>query len=152
MYQSSIKYFIQVVIFANCLWQQFLYMTCKIENHESHQNVKSSYVVWPKLIMYLTVSDTLYMLMITRQLETLFKTFKKSKKSLKNIVSYVQFVIFKSVESPVELNSLLLKFFCFVTWFDEKRNWRPCKRDLYLKIYCCFEIISQWFKNCRLRV
>ena len=24
------------------------------------------------------------------------------------------------MESPVELNSLLLKFFCYVTWFDDK--------------------------------
>ena len=28
----------------------------------------------------------------------------------------------------MELNSLMLKFFCHVTWFDQRQNWRPCKR------------------------
>ena len=33
------------------------------------------------------------------------------------------------MKSPVDLNSLLLIFF-YVTWFDETRHWRPCKRRL----------------------
>ena len=29
----------------------------------------------------------------------------------------VQFVIFENLKSPVKLNSLLSKFFCYITWF-----------------------------------
>ena len=31
---------------------------------------------------------------------------------------------FQFTKCSVELNSLLLKFFCYVTWFYERRNWR----------------------------
>ena len=34
---------------------------------------------------------------------------------------------FQSMRTLVELNSLLLIFFCYITWFDETRHWRPCK-------------------------
>ena len=57
---------------------------------------------------------------------------------------------FQSIKCPLELNSLLLKFFCYVTWFDERRNWRPCKRDLHFKFYSLFEIVPSWFKNYKL--
>ena len=26
------------------------------------------------------------------------------------------------------MNEIMLKFFCYVTWFDQRQNWRPCKR------------------------
>ena len=35
---------------------------------------------------------------------------------------------FQSMKSPVNMNSLLLKFYCYVTQFDERQNWRLCKR------------------------
>ena len=44
---------------------------------------------------------------------------------------------FQSMTSPVELNNLFLKFFCYITWFDG--YWSPCKRGLYVKSYCSFE-------------
>ena len=28
----------------------------------------------------------------------------------------------------VELNSILLKLFCYVAWFDLRQNWRPSKQ------------------------
>ena len=31
------------------------------------------------------------------------------------------------MKSAVELNSFLLKFFCYVTWFDQRRNRKACK-------------------------
>ena len=57
---------------------------------------------------------------------------------------------FQSMKSPVELNSLLLKFFCYVNWFDERRHWRPFKWCLFVKSYCFFEAIAKWFKNYKL--
>ena len=48
----------------------------------------------------------------------------------------------QSMKSSVELNSLFLKFFCYIIWFDETRHWRPCKRGLYVKSYCFFETIA----------
>ena len=29
---------------------------------------------------------------------------------------------FQSKKNPEKLNGLLLKYFCYVTWFDERRN------------------------------
>ena len=58
---------------------------------------------------------------------------------------------FQSTKSPIELNSLLMNFSCYVTWFDERWNWRPCKRGLYLEFYCFFDTIAQ-FKNYKLQV
>ena len=74
------------------------------------------------------------------------KLYRKKKKPQK--YCFINSVCnFQSMKSPVELNNLLLKFFCYVTWFDERQNWRPCKRGLFFKSYCFFEIISYWFKN-----
>ena len=42
------------------------------------------------------------------------------------------------MENTVELNSLLLKLFCYITWLDERRNWRTCKRGIFFKFYCFF--------------
>ena len=60
---------------------------------------------------------------------------------------------FQSMKTPVELNSLLSKFFCYITWFvispDETRPWTTCKRGLYVKPYCFFAIV-EWFKNYKL--
>ena len=49
---------------------------------------------------------------------------------------------FQSMKSPVELSSLFLKLFCYITWFDQTRHWAPCERGLYFKSYCFFEIIA----------
>ena len=49
---------------------------------------------------------------------------------------------FQSMKSPVELNSLFLTFFCYITWFKEARKWTPCKRDFYIKYYGFFETIA----------
>ena len=49
---------------------------------------------------------------------------------------------FQPLKRSVELDNLLLKFFCYVTWFDEKRHWRPYKWGLFVKSYCFFEIIA----------
>ena len=59
---------------------------------------------------------------------------------------------FQSMKSPVELNSLLLKFFCYITWLvispDQTRHWKKTwKRDLYVKFCCTFKTIDQQFKN-----
>ena len=49
-------------------------------------------------------------------------------------------------ETPVELNSLLSKFFCYITWFvispDQTRLWTTCKQGLYVKSYCFKETIG----------
>ena len=37
---------------------------------------------------------------------------------------------FQFIKSPLEQNSLFLKFFCYVTWFDEMWNWRPFKQSV----------------------
>ena len=34
------------------------------------------------------------------------------------------------MKNPVE-SDFLLKFFRYVTWFNERRNWRPGKQDLF---------------------
>ena len=43
---------------------------------------------------------------------------------------------FQYMKSPVELNSLLSKFFCYISWFvislDQTRLWTTCKRGLYV--------------------
>ena len=61
---------------------------------------------------------------------------------------------FQSMKRPVELNSLLLKFFCYITWLvispGQTRHWTTCKRGLYVKSYCFFETIAQRFKNYKL--
>ena len=49
---------------------------------------------------------------------------------------------FSSMRSPVELTSLLIKFFCYVTEFDEGRNWRPANEVYFFKSYYFFERIS----------
>ena len=49
--------------------------------------------------------------------------------------------------SPVELNNFFLKFFCYITYFNETRHWTPCKRGLFVKSHCFFETIAQRFKN-----
>ena len=36
------------------------------------------------------------------------------------------------MKSPVEFNIFLLKFFCNVTCFDEKRLWKACKGGLLI--------------------
>ena len=51
------------------------------------------------------------------------------------------------MKSPVELNSFFLKFFCYITWFDKTRDWRACKRGLYVEFYCFFETIGYWFEK-----
>ena len=45
------------------------------------------------------------------------------------------------------MSSLFLKFFCYVTWFDETRHWRSSKRGLNVKPYCFFETKKQWLSN-----
>ena len=61
---------------------------------------------------------------------------------------------FQSMKSPVELNSLLSKFFCYITWYvispDQTRLWTTCKRGLYVKSFCFFETIPYRFKNYKL--
>ena len=62
---------------------------------------------------------------------------------------------FQSMKSPVELNSLFSKFFCYITWFvispdQTRRRWTTCKQGLYVKSYCYFETIAQRFKNYKL--
>ena len=41
------------------------------------------------------------------------------------------------MKSPMELNSFFSKFFCYITWsvmsLDWTRQWRTCKRSLYVK-------------------
>ena len=54
---------------------------------------------------------------------------------------------FQSMKSPVELNSFFLKFFCYITWFDETGDWRACKRGFYVEFYCFFETIGYWFEK-----
>ena len=62
---------------------------------------------------------------------------------------------FQSIKNPVELNSLLSKLFCYITWLvispDQTRLWTTFKRGLYVKCYCFVETIVQRFKNYRLR-
>ena len=48
---------------------------------------------------------------------------------------------FQSMKSPMKLNSLLLKFFCCVTWFEERRHWRRWKQGLFIKSYCLYKTI-----------
>ena len=55
---------------------------------------------------------------------------------------YIAVCNFQSMKIPVELNNLLSKFFCFITWFVMTRLWTTCKQDLYVKSYCLFEIIA----------
>ena len=95
-------------------------------------------------LMHLTISAKLHMVKITHQTErkavlkkTLYEVEKASKIFFINSVCN-----FQSIKSPMELNSLLSKFFCYVAWFDKRRNWRPYKRGLFFKSYCFFEIIS----------
>ena len=61
---------------------------------------------------------------------------------------------FQYMKTPVELNSLLSKFFCYITWFvispDQTRLQTTCKRGLYVKSHFFFETIGQRFKNYKL--
>ena len=43
---------------------------------------------------------------------------------------------FQSMKSTVEMDSLLLKFFYCITWFDERQYWMSCKRSPFFKSYC----------------
>ena len=54
---------------------------------------------------------------------------------------------FQSMKRPAELNSFFLKFFCYITWFDETRDCRACKRGLYAEFYCFFETIGYWLEK-----
>ena len=49
---------------------------------------------------------------------------------------------FQSMKSTVDLNSILWKFFWYVTWFHERRNWKACKQGLFLKSYRFFETMA----------
>ena len=61
---------------------------------------------------------------------------------------------FQSMNSPMELNTLFSKCFCyiarFVTWPDQTQEWTTCKRGLYVKYYCLSETIAYCLKitNC----
>ena len=65
---------------------------------------------------------------------------------------------FQSMKNPVELDSLLSKLFCYIPCFavyylispDQAPHQTTCKRGLYVKSYCFFEIIAQRFKNYKL--
>ena len=67
-----------------------------------------------------------------------------------NICLFHRFAVsvcnFQSVKSPVELNSLLSKFFSYIIWFvispDKTQHWTTCKRGLYAKSYCFIETIA----------
>ena len=52
---------------------------------------------------------------------------------------------FQHMEILVELNSLFLKFFCNITWFNETRHWRSCKYLdlLVIQATCTFDYL--WF-------
>ena len=71
-----------------------------------------------------------------------------------SICSFYPVCNFQSMKSLVELNSLLSKFFCYITWFvispDQTRLWTTCKRGLYVKSFCFFETIAYRFKNYKL--
>ena len=41
--------------------------------------------------------------------------------------AYVSVCNFQSMRSPLELNSLFLTLFCYITWFDDTWHWKPCK-------------------------
>ena len=59
---------------------------------------------------------------------------------------------FQSMRSPVELNGLLSKFFCYITWFvispNYTRLWTTCKQGLYVKSSCFFEILLFLWNSC----
>ena len=63
-------------------------------------------------------------------------------KQLQTNITHIKYSVcnFQSMKSPVELNSLLSKFFCYITWFvispDQTRLWTTCKRGLYVKPHC----------------
>ena len=42
-----------------------------------------------------------------------------------------------------ETNSRFLILFCYMTWFDGTRHWRPCKRGLHVR-----SIMSMQFTSC----
>ena len=69
---------------------------------------------------------------------------------LSDIRSTLSACNFQSMKSPVKLNSLFLKFFSYITWFDYTRHWTPCKWGLYIKSYCFFEAIAYRFENYKL--
>ena len=62
---------------------------------------------------------------------------------------------FLSMKSPVEINSLLSKFLCYIALsvisLDWKRRWTTCKRGLYFKSYCFFETTAKRITNYKLR-
>ena len=72
------------------------------------------------------------------------------------VIIYILYSVcnFQAMKSPMELNSLLSKFFCYITWLvispDQTRQCTTCKRGLYIKSYCFFEALAHWFKNYKL--
>ena len=56
--------------------------------------------------------------------------------------------IFQSMKSPVELNSL---FFKVVLLYHLVCYIMTCKRGLYVKSFCFFETIAQWFNSYKLK-
>ena len=64
----------------------------------------------------------------------------------KNVYLPISVCNFPSMKSPVELNNLSSKFFCYITWSvispDQTRQWTTCKGGLYAKSYCFFETMA----------
>ena len=61
-------------------------------------------------------------------------SFSYQKKDYTNISNTrVTVCNFQSVKSHMKVNSVLLKFFCCVTWFGERRHWRRWKQGLFIK-------------------
>ena len=49
----------------------------------------------------------------------------------KHATHAILFCDFQSAKSFAELNSLLSKLFCYVTWFDERQFWMSCNKAAY---------------------
>ena len=66
------------------------------------------------------------------------KKLSEPRKLISNICSTV--CNFQSMKSPVELDSLFSKLFCYITSFvisrDQTQDWMTCKLGLYVKYYC----------------
>ena len=84
-----------------------------------------------------------------------FSLNNERKQHIQHVNEAVHFFItvcnFQFRKSPVELNSLLSKLFCYITWLvispDYRRHWTTCKRGLYVKSYCSSETIAQRIKE-----
>ena len=61
---------------------------------------------------------------------------------------------FQSMKGSVELNSLSLKFFCYITWLlyqlIRRDAGRLANEALNVKSYCFLETIAKRFKNYKL--